>query len=508
MKPTLRILLILLMPLTVFAQKGIVNNGSYLRVENGAKLLVEGSADGNLTNTSGGTISLDGWLTLEGSLDNSGAIIIKNGASLIDHGTDVGSGGTVVQKNITSDTLYFISSPLQGLAVNDFPNCVLKKYNTGSSEWEDLTGDESVYVMNGYDLSLSLPDYSALLELSGILNTGNHSLALSSSGQGWNLAGNPYPSGLDWNSSGWNKTGIDNTLYLWNGQNHSYYIAGSGLSANNGSAFIPPMSAFFVKSNTNGTLGVNNDARVHEIQNENSKSALGDYLRISVTKNNYHDETLINFTPEASPDFDSEYDAYKLITLNSLVPQIYTKANDVALAINSQSCNGSSVVIPLNFESGANGGYSFDFTDHYFSYVKNLYIVDTVSGDQLTPVYSDHQLKREKYDFDYNINDSPERFALHFVFSDNCSPTDIENQLSDVLPDIYSIEKTVFIMLKNNENNNARAFIYNILGKLIQTSDLEINSLNSIYLDKPDGCYIVKVLIDDEVYTGKVILRQ
>jgi hypothetical protein len=31
---------------------------------------------------------------------------------------------------------------------------------------------------------------------------------------GWNLVGNPYPSNIDWNASGWTRTAVSGTFYL------------------------------------------------------------------------------------------------------------------------------------------------------------------------------------------------------------------------------------------------------------------------------------------------------
>ncbi|MBN2213879.1 MAG: hypothetical protein JW723_06520 [Bacteroidales bacterium] len=312
-----------------------------------------------------------------------------------------------------------------------------------------------------------------------------------------------YHTAIDWNAPGWSKENIDNTLYRWDGHNYSYYIGNSSLSINGGSPVIPPTSAFFVKAGTAGTLGITNQARKHLTTWNENHPMLGNYLKVSVTKNNYRDETLINFIPQASQDFDSEYDAHKLFSTVLNVPQVYSKSGTKLLAINSLPSDEASIIVPLSFKSGANGEYVLDFTDYVFSNVENLYIEDSRISNQLTAVYSKSNLLLPYYSFNYNTSDSPDRFALHF----DIYPTGAKAMQDDFPLDIYSVGQTIYISLDYSGNNNPEYFIYNILGSLVAAGKLDPQSLNDIRVNKSYEYYIVKITAGNRVVTRKVFIN-
>ncbi len=69
---------------------------------------------------------------------------------------------------------------------------------------------------------------------------------------GWNLVGNPTPSTINWNSlSGWTKTNMDGTIYIWDPATSSYK-SWNGTSGTLGGGMIAPFQAFWVKANASG----------------------------------------------------------------------------------------------------------------------------------------------------------------------------------------------------------------------------------------------------------------
>jgi hypothetical protein len=70
---------------------------------------------------------------------------------------------------------------------------------------------------------------------------------------GWNLVGNPTPNTINWNaSSGWTKTNIDGTIYIWDPADTSggYSIWNGTTGTNNiHDGLIAPFQAFWVKAN-------------------------------------------------------------------------------------------------------------------------------------------------------------------------------------------------------------------------------------------------------------------
>jgi fibronectin-binding autotransporter adhesin len=69
---------------------------------------------------------------------------------------------------------------------------------------------------------------------------------------GWNLVGNPTPNTINWNASGWTKTNIDGTIYIWDPADTSGgYSVWNGTTGTNNivDGLIAPFQAFWVKAN-------------------------------------------------------------------------------------------------------------------------------------------------------------------------------------------------------------------------------------------------------------------
>jgi PKD repeat protein len=61
-----------------------------------------------------------------------------------------------------------------------------------------------------------------------------------------------------------------------------------------------------------------------------------DALKLRIDGNNYSDETIIRFAQGATADFDGDYDAWKMFSINTQVPAIYTQIDSVSpLSINA-----------------------------------------------------------------------------------------------------------------------------------------------------------------------------
>ena len=182
------------------------------------------------------------------------------------------------------------------------------KNTTAAPTWNDANGSTDFTVGKGYLVEYLGTDLTK--QFQGNLNTGTVSYPLSNSGSGtyiaFNLAGNPYPSAIDWKaSSGWtrgslvlNSGGYD--MSIWNdavGNYGSFNSAGS--SGNNGvTQYIPAAQGFMVKAASAGTLGMDNGIRVHDNQAWlKSTDEIANILRLKASGNvnSYSDEIVIEF---------------------------------------------------------------------------------------------------------------------------------------------------------------------------------------------------------------------
>ena len=84
--------------------------------------------------------------------------------------------------------------------------------------------------------------------------------------QGWNLVGNPTASAIDWDLPEWDKTGVSNTIYVWDpsaNNGDGDYLVWNGSEGTLGSGKIAPWQSFWVYvESANPLLAFNKNAKV------------------------------------------------------------------------------------------------------------------------------------------------------------------------------------------------------------------------------------------------------
>lgn len=277
--------------------------------------------------SAGLTINEGKALTINGTLINHGTsanIIIKNRASLIHSGTATAT----VESMVSGGTAYhYISSPvLNPTAISAYPPwAYMRKYDESQAEnqWINITGADPLLPAIGY--ATYLPQSDVIASYSGILNQGNfllNNLGLTPNSSldydGYHLAGNPYPSGIDLESAGITFLNLDLTAWFWNQQlngglgGYASYTRGIG-GINGATQYVAPCQGFFVKTSaagTNGSLSFENSARTHSATT--FYKSTHPHLRFVIEKDHYSDEAVLNFFSGATENYDGSHDALKL----------------------------------------------------------------------------------------------------------------------------------------------------------------------------------------------------
>lgn len=452
------------------------------------------------TNPSGKNINIAGNITLVGN--NTG------NSSYLDQGVTSVSGTTLVQSYYSDGRWHFLSSPLTGAESGIFMDIYLKTWHEDTYSWEYITAtDHPLTPGIGFEIWSTLGD-PTVSYTGGGLNTGNISPAITATDvngggigedEGWNFIGNPYPSAIDLGAPGnvlpgYTWTNLDYTVYLWNGAQYATYNPNSGYSVNSATRYIPSMQAFFVKANDfNPAVTIPNSARVHSTQSNYKLSDDIQSIRLMVNGSGYSDETLILTHDDATTAFDSDFDAYKLMGLES-APQLYTLSNDLILSINVVDKILDEDVFDIGFKAGVSGVYSISATE-----IENFGNYEVVLlEDKLTNTWSDLN-QNPVYQFSSEVDDDPDRFRLHFMNS-----LGVESNLDQQL-NIYSYEDNIYI--HSPASINSGIVIYDMMGQSI----MELESLNQgnnlIKIANGTGYYLVKVLWDNQLITKKVLIK-
>lgn len=349
--------------------------------------------------TLNGTLSLSGILTpAAGNFTGGGHLTLLSTAAqtALISGSGTGSvlGNVTMQRYLPSAFGYrYISSPFQAATVNElandlnlnatFPTLYYYDENLASLGWVRYTTASGILnPMQGYAANFGAAATARTIDISGVVNNGVQSVTLYNHNRtytlGFNLAGNPYPSPVDWDAaSGWTRTNIDNAVYYFNPGtadqytgSYSSYINGvsSDGVANN---IIPAMQGFFVHVSNGaypvtGTLSVNNNARVNNLTPSYHRITGADapMLRLEAGYNDEAwppDPVVIYFEETAGAGFEQHLDALKLMNTDPLTPSLYTLAADgQPLSISALPyLQDSSTTIPLLLQSKRNGWITF-----------------------------------------------------------------------------------------------------------------------------------------------------
>jgi len=399
-----------------------------------------------------------------------------------------------------------------------FWDIYLTKWDEPTGVWTYIVpGNVSLPPMEGFG-AWSADFYlgSTTVQYEGLVNTGDYSSQILTSlgpngavdgTRGFNFVGNPYPSAIDWdNATGWTKTNLANAIYIWNpyAGNYGSYIGTT--SVNFVTNIIPGGQGFYVHVPTDGTTGlleVNNDARLHDtkpfFKTTNTENELIS-LEISSELNSYIDQAVVKFTEGATENFDPELDAYDFLSGLEEAPALYTVSMDEAsYSINSYPKSEENVIIPLNCSVGVDGYYTITALD-ILNFVEST---DILLEDKVGNLIVDLN-EQSSYTFFAGVEDDPDRFNIRFMFT----PSATAEISTDMGVQIYASNDIVYLKRQDVNILNGEVRIYDLLGKMILSENIEGAQQYEIMLDY-EGILLVSFSdnIDKKEYRQKVHLR-
>ncbi len=464
----------------------------------------------NVTANSGNNPVLNyGYLASCWDYSGSDTVIVRvnnsNGStqgSLIVGGT--ASGKAKARLAVTSGQWHGISTPVSGqtamkLYKNGSPNVWVKSYDEATNGYTYITdlntplGDAKGWMI-WIDASASTQVFDFVGPIrSGTVSTSDN-IVRSQAGAdyGYNFVGNPFTSTIDWDAaSGWTKTNLENAIYTYNNGNWVSYVDGVG--TNGGNRYISYGQGFFVQvkdnGSTSGTLEMTPDICVSKnngllkgYDNKNDQ----ELLRLNITDGSLNDETVVRFKSEATEEYDSQYDARKLLSFNTDYPQIFT-TSDGYLSINTLPLGTG--IVPMDVKGKDGEQLTISATE--INNINEVWLIDNQTGAEVN-------LTKNDYTFTYD-NEISNRFSLIFgVTGIN------DNEVTD-LTHYYVYGSTGMVNILIPENEKADVEIYNIMGQKIA---VEKDKEGLVKLALPGSkYYIVKVTGIKKVETKKVFVK-
>jgi hypothetical protein len=494
--------------LGAYQETAELSTGNAMTITNQASMV-------SVTINSGGSLTVNPGkqLTISGTMANSGTLnILSNSAdgtaTILTPATISGSGDTYnVEQFISSSATgptgrnWYISSPLSAASTNTITTATgngLVYYN--GSTWVDEGA--TMEVMKGY-IAKSPAQNTTINFTGGTLNTGDKSV--TNLPLGFNLVGNPYASYVDFAQA--TKTNVANSIWYRSKKEgtynfHTYNVTG-GISVKDGTAIIPPMQSFWIKTTSaTNEFGFTNAMRSHQDQSVLSnrlkapKASTQQLLRLQVSNGSYSDETVLYSDSHALNTYD-EYDSQKMFNNISVVPEIFTQLASEKLVINGMQELPLNVEMPLGFTTLQANQFTISATE-----VKNFVTdVRVILSDKSTnPAVETDLTEGQSYSFYADATPvSANRFTLMFR-----APN-----LSTNLTHTPALKAKVYVTDTNKINieteTQCNYSIYDIVGSIVTSGNTENTALAGKAFNK--GMYIVKLDNQHTGFTTKVIIE-
>lgn len=494
-------------------------------------------------------------LIIVSELINNGTIIVNNDAVLVQRNgsTYSGSGISIVNKValLRQKDYNYWSSPVIGQNLFNFsvgtPSAYFYRYNEVNDIFVSTGLNNSSFFSPGIGYAIRGKDsYSPNnpvqdnFTFTGVPHNGDITITLQKSAgldKGYNLIGNPYPSNLSFRSlSGAtaNRNSIFNKQWLWTNLNEVIKQQGSSYAGNNYATFVGGVGGVgptYVSSNieeislrpnehteisqgfivqakyNNAPLKFTNSMRTSissgsvfynknlDFNDEEPEEIIDRYWLKFVNPDNVANNILVAHIPEATNDYDEDYDSalfsigndafYSVIGVNKL--QIQARALPISdsdiVKLGYRTSKAGNCVIALNDKDGV-----------FKTNSKAIYLKDKVTST-IT-----------------NLQDG------YYTFSSNVVSTEDENRFEILYENLVlsandAKKNTLEVFKTNNElvgradSTINSADLYDISGKLVRSvsgKDAKEIRINTVSIAK--GMYILKVTTAQGILTKKVIL--
>ncbi len=444
---------------------------------------------------------------------NGGFFNHAGAAGMLINSTATGNGSLIVKGYandsvtancyITDTVWHSFSTPVSGqtttnLFLNHSPEVWLLQYNETTNDYTFISSlTQNLGDMQGWMLWLG-GNTTHTFSFAGPLRTDTigsaDNMIRTSDTTGYNFVGNPYPSAIDWDTTGWIKTNLNNAIYVYNHSGTSSrwatYVNGAGVDG--GSRYIAMNQGFFVQVTNGGsypeygTLQMTNAVCVHNtVQYFKKKAAnnIGEIIRLQVSQDNLSDETVIRIHPDATLGFDAQWDAHKLVAFGGNSISIFSTDNN-GMAINSVPPGTESIPIDFSGQNATQMTVSLTEVGHF----EHVFLTDESAGITV-------DLKAEPYTFTYRSY-LHHRFYIHFIL------TGLNEKPERTAMSTFGTKQHINIV--NNNGKQINVTIYNLLGQKIKSFNTEGTTVQIAVVS--NRYYLVKMQNESQTITKKVFV--
>ena len=438
-------------------------------------------------------------------------INIASGGTLI---TTASLGGTInYSRDLNTSNWYIIGSPVKGQDVDDFiaseglatngTHHAFGTYNTEDNTWYYYQmGASSDDVLNsGGAYGVRLSAASGDITFSGTMKTEDTSVALTTTGYGFNSIGNPYPSYLDSAAllSGNSDVLDSQTIWVWNESTDTYdaKVTVEGFQ-------LAPSQGFFVRSDgTAGSVNLNESFQSHQSTDTFQKTERYPELYLTLFDKRTPREAKLYYIAGTTTGFDNGFDGPMFGGVaNSFA--IYTHAVENGtgrdFAVQSLPDNDyDNMVVPVGINAKA--GTRIDISARTVNFPEGVTIYLEDREQETFTLLSSSSNFITTLSADSN---GVGRFYMHTKTRPLANDEEISSVGNLSLYDPSSHNLSVYGI----KQGKANARIYDILGNEVVNTVFDGKNTNDIPLPNlAVGVYIVHLTTETMTLIKKIIIR-
>jgi outer membrane protein assembly factor BamB len=497
-------------------------------VASGAKLTINQAKTVNsVTLAPGAKLNVNAALTATLTLESDATAT----ATLVDS-YSVPTINATVQQYLPQGRNWYVASPIESTIAPALANGLTVSGAATSVSYYDETqnGTSNDWVNNYNGNLLRGVGYVAVsnsgtgtnkIELSGTLNSGNVPVTLTRTGTGgfagYNLIANPYPSYIN-PMTAISALNVEKTIwYRTKGSTYKFETVNTttgvgtdaALSGNAVTGYIPPLQAFWVRTNVNNVeLVFTNSMRTHAnpVVGETTinttalkapKQQTNSIARINISGNAGNDQAVLYFNASASNGFD-DFDSRKMLeSVSATTPEIYLLADAEKVAINGMQSIPYNTEIPLGFIVKQTGDFSISRTE-FSNFESGTRIL---LKDKIYPSTEFELAEDVSYNFSSQTTTATtDRFSLVFRAPGVATSIDNAGKLNTQV--FVNAQNQITIIAPEKTTYN----IYNAVGQQIENGQTT-TKLQTVNCKLSSGAYFVALKVNGQREIQKIIIR-
>ncbi len=376
----------------------------------------------------------------------------------------------------------------------------------GTTPFSNLEAKKGYNVFVFEDATMTYGNLKSLTTSLGQINLPFSGSGGDTSLYGYSLLGNSLTCGINWDAVTFSDGNVRDAYYIRTETGEASYV--NGVGTNGGTAHLPPMQGFFVKTRATGTwLNIPDNAREHNATPRFKSSQQIPLLRLTLVSSSSQDEMVIRFDPAATAGFDHQFDAGKIFNPVIKSAKLFSVAGNEKYSINSIPWPEKATVIPLTVINPEAG--TFKIRRSQLQAIENYTIILT---DRLAGRSVD-LLAYPEYSFSLPAGTVSDRFTLTISPVEKSAVTQEEPGLENNSLKIYSASGKVFILPQGPgwDGISGKVRIFDITGRmLVAENDERFNQgeLKEYYMAAAGGLLIVEVTVGPKRYLEKIVLTK